>query len=268
MAGRSVALIGAGRMGLALVSGWLRGKGGLDLGVVEPSPSEALKALLAEKGAALNPDPSPVDTVVIALKPQVFSGAAEAIAPWIGPGTLVLSIMAGVRIRDLETAFGADRVLRAMPNTPGAIGRGVSVLAARGGAAQKDIAAAKRLLAPLGVVEGPVDEALMPAVTALSGSGPAYVFLLAEAMAEAGRSEGLPGELAERLAQLTVAGAAALMEEGGDAPGDLRAAVTSKGGTTQAALDVLIDEGGMPSLVRKAMRAAAARERALSSNPD
>jgi pyrroline-5-carboxylate reductase len=184
---------------------------------------------------------------------------------WIGPKTLIISIMAGIRLKQMQLALETERVLRAMPNTPGAIGRGVSVISAADDMPKKDIKTAISLLSPLGDVLGPVPEAQISAVTGVSGSGPAYVFLLVEALAGAGEAEGLPEELALRLARETVIGAAALLEETGAPPEDLRKAVTSKNGTTEAALDILMRGDGMPSLMREAVRAAATRERALSA---
>jgi pyrroline-5-carboxylate reductase len=180
----------------------------------------------------------------------------------------VVSIMAGVRIAQLSRRLETQRIICSMPNTPGSIGQGITVYSAAPGLAAADLDAATSLLAPLGDVHGPVDESLMSAVTALSGSGPAYLFLLAESMAEAGESEGLPRALAQRLARRTIEGAAALMAASGDDPESLRRAVTSPGGTTQAALDILMDTGGMPRLLRDALRAAAARDRQLSKEAD
>ncbi|MEO0982411.1 MAG: pyrroline-5-carboxylate reductase [Pseudomonadota bacterium] len=266
MTSRSIALIGAGRMGGALARGWAASTGFSELSLIEPAPGPAAQAMAETPGVRLNPDAHPADIVVVAVKPQIFADAASGICSWIGPDSLVLSIMAGVRLRTLARLLGTDRVVRAMPNTPGAIGRGVSVVCAPRAAPREDIEAARALLAPLGVVEGPVDEALMPAITAISGSGPAYAFLLAEALAAAGEAEGLTADLAARIAAATVSGAGALMAESNEAPDALRRAVTSPGGTTEAALAVLMDENGLPSLLRKAVRAAADRERALSGD--
>ncbi|MCB9972209.1 MAG: pyrroline-5-carboxylate reductase [Hyphomonas sp.] len=265
MAGpQSIALIGAGRMGGALARGWLAGRRKTDIRICDPQPSEELRDWAAAGKASLNPDPEPVDVLVVAVKPQVFPRMSASLQPWIGPGTLVISIMAGVRLKQLADRLGTQRVVRVMPNTPGAVGQGVSVTSALAGLSNADVQTAERLLKPLGEVIGPVDEKYMPTVTALSGSGPAYLFLLAEAMTDAAEAEGLPAELAARLARRTVEGAAALMAKSGETPGALRKAVTSPGGTTQAALDILMDDGGMPRLLRQAIRAAANRDRELS----
>jgi pyrroline-5-carboxylate reductase len=264
----ALTLIGAGRMGQALLSGWLAGDTAPVISVVEPQPTDEIVALAKAGRIRLNADPAATATLVIAVKPQSFTALAPTLGPYITAKTLVVSIIAGIRLRQLSDALAAPKAVRAMPNTPGKIGHGVTVFSVPDGAAKSDIAAARRLLAPLGVVEGPVDEKLMAAVTALSGSGPAYVFLLAEVMALAGEAEGLPPPLARKLARLTVQGAARLMAETGEAPVDLRKAVTSPGGTTEAALDILMDEGGMAALLRKAMRAAANRDRDLARRDD
>lgn len=264
----TLVLIGAGRMGAALVRGWLKGKSKRRIAVIEPRPSEEISALAAEGKILLNPPPAPASMLVLAVKPQQFAAIAEAARGFVGPNTLAVSIMAGVRIAQVSRRLATSRVIRAMPNTPGSIGQGITVYSAQAGLPAADLEAASALLAPLGEVHGPVDESLMSAVTALSGSGPAYLFLLAETMAQAGESEGLPRTLAQRLARRTIEGAAALMAQSGDDPETLRRAVTSPGGTTQAALDILMDTGGMPRLLREALRAAASRDRQLSKEAD
>lgn len=263
----SLTLYGAGHMGSALLRGWLTGPA-RDITVIEPAPSAELRALAEEGRIRLNPPPSGSGVLVLAVKPQQFAAIAEEAKAFTGAKTLVLSIMAGVRLAQLARRLGTERIIRSMPNTPGAIGQGVTVFSAPQAVKPADLTAARSLLAPLGEVHGPVDERLMPAVTALSGSGPAYLFLLAEMMAEAGEAEGLPRELAQSLARRTVEGAAALMARSSDSPEALRRAVTSPGGTTQAALDILMETGGMPRLLREALRAAAARDRQLSQEAD
>lgn len=206
--------------------------------------------------------------MVLSVKPQIFAASIADTSPFVGPDTLVVSVMAGVLLKQLAESFGSTRVVRAMPNTPGAIGQGVTVITAPPGADPADIDVATELLLPLGDMEGPVDEKLISAAAGVPGCGPAYVFLLAEVMAMAGEAEGLPADLAARLTRKTVIGAAGLMEATGDSPDALRKAVTSPDGVTQAALDILMDEGGMPVLMRKALRAAAKRERDLSRQTD
>ncbi len=257
-------LFGAGRMGGALAAGWLAQADSVAPVLVEPKPSEQVRAWAAAGQVRLNPSPEPAGTLVIAVKPQVFRALAGDIRAWIGPDTRVISIMAGLRLSQIAQRLQTDRVVRAMPNTPGAIGRGVVGLSAGDGASDADLAAARRTLEPLGLVEGPMSESHLSALTAVSGSGPAYVFLLAEALAIAGKAEGLPADLAERIARATVIGAGELMAQSDEAPAELRRAVTSPGGVTEAALDILINEGGLPSLMRKAVKAGIARDRALS----
>ena len=264
----SLVIFGAGRMGSALVRGWLSQSAEMHIGIIDPAPSDEVRAWADAGKITLATQPAPADILVTAVKPQMFTDVAPEMVPFVGPDTLVLSIMAGVRLTRLSSALGSGKVIRAMPNTPGAIGRGVSVICAPNDLPTADLAMAKELLSPLGLVEGPVDEGLFSTVSALSGSGPAYLFLLAEVLAEAGEAEGVPGDLARKLALHTVTGAAALLETSGEDPADLRKAVTSPGGITQAALDILMDEGGMPVLMRRALRAAAVRDQELSRQDD
>lgn len=259
-----IALIGAGRMGSALAAGWVRGTDSPALSVIDPEPSELAKGWERAAKATLNPDPHDVDVVVIAVKPQIFGEVEEQIKSWIAPKTLVISIMAAVKIRTLQERLETERVARAMPNTPGAIGKGVTLLSVPAGLMGSDVTAARQLLEPLGSVEGPMSESELVAATTVSGCGPAYLFLLAEVMAGAGVAQGLDPDLAMRIATATVTGAADLMEQSDQTPEALRHAVTSPGGVTKEALDVLMAEDGMPSLFQKALRAAAARDRELS----
>lgn len=267
---RRVALIGAGRMGAAMARGWLRdhkAAGLAHLNIVEPHPGADIVGAASGDKVTLNGTPSPANVVVLAVKPQGFSEAAAGLAGWIGPDTLVISIMAGVTIKKIATALGAAKVVRAMPNTPGAIGMGITAYALSVACSETDHWAAESLLRPLGEVVGPLDESQMDAVTAVSGSGPAYVFLLAETLEAAGRAAGLDPAVAAKLARRTVFGAGALLGEGGD-PTELRKAVTSPGGTTAAALDVLLTRGALPDLMRKAVVAAIRRGAELAREPD
>lgn len=260
-------LVGAGKMGGALLEGWLRS--GLDpkkVTVIEPSPAAELSALAAS-GVRLNPDVAALDdvgAVVIAVKPQIADAALRGLAPMIAASTIVVSIMAGRTLRFLSDTLAAPCALvRAMPNTPAAIGRGITVAVARNAnATQRDLA--RRLLAATGSVEWIEDEALMDAVTAVSGSGPAYVFLLAEVLAQAGVAAGLPAALADRLARETVAGAGELLHRSTLDAAVLRANVTSPGGTTAAALDVLMSKRGLAALMKDAVTAATRRSRELA----
>ncbi len=263
---KQAVLVGAGRMGTAMARGWLRSLAGAGLSrlfVVEPAPDDEVSGWGKAAKIALNSAAVPVDVVVLAVKPQAFANSTAMVKGWIGAHTMVVSIMAGITIAHISKALGVTRVARAMPNTPGAIGRGVTgyALSAQCGAPEKR--AAERLLAPLGEVVGPLDEACINAVTAVSGSGPAYVFLLAEALEAAARSAGLDNQTAAKLARQTVIGAGALLAEGGD-PAALRHAVTSPGGTTAAALEVLMAPGAAPDLVRQAVEAAIRRGEELA----
>jgi len=260
-------LVGAGKMGGALLDGWLRS--GLDpakVAVIEPNPAPQIAAL-ADRGVRLNPEATTltrVSAVVIAVKPQIADQVMAATAPMIGASTLVVSIMAGRTLRFLSGALNnASALVRAMPNTPAAIGRGITVaVPLRASDAQRDLA--HRLLAATGTVAWVEDEALMDAVTAVSGSGPAYVFLLAEALAQAGAAAGLPQPLAEKLARETVAGAGELLYRSALDAATLRENVTSPGGTTAAALEVLMGKDGLVTLMKKAVAAATERSRKLA----
>ncbi|MCP4617574.1 MAG: pyrroline-5-carboxylate reductase [Bradyrhizobium sp.] len=255
----TIVLAGAGKMGGAMLTGWLAG--GLDAGrvvVVEPHPSDEIKALAA-KGVSLNPKASAAaETLVVAVKPQTFREAGPMLKPFVGPSTLVVSIMAGTKISALEEVCGGMAV-RAMPNTPAAIGRGITVAVPARNVSAAQRATADALLRATGSVEWVEDEKLMDAVTAVSGSGPAYVFLLAEELARAGVEAGLPAELATRLARETVAGSGELLHRSELPAATLRQNVTSPGGTTAAALEVLMAKDGLQPLMIRAIAAATKR---------
>jgi len=260
-------LVGAGKMGSAMLDGWLaRGLKPKQIAVIEPHAGKAVKAL-ARRGLKLNPK-GKVDAataIVIAVKPQIASGAVPQLAAHVDKNTLVLSIMAGRTIGFLEKFLPpGTAIVRAMPNTPAAIGRGISVAAANANVSARQRKQASELLAAIGKVEWIGDEALMDAVTALSGSGPAYVFLLAEAMASAGIAAGLPPALATRLARETVAGSGELLHRSDLDAATLRENVTSPGGTTAAALDVLMGPDGFDQLLTRAIAAATQRSRELA----
>jgi len=260
----TIALAGAGKMGGAMLTGWLAG--GLDAArvmVIEPYPSDEIKAFAA-KGIQFNPkDAAAVDTLVVALKPQIFREAGPALKPFVGPSTLVVSIMAGTTIAALEEVCGG-KVVRAMPNTPASIGRGITVAVAARSVSAAQRSTADALLRATGSVEWVDNESLMDAVTAVSGSGPAYVFLLAEELARAGVEAGLPAELATKLARETVAGSGELLHRSELASATLRENVTSPGGTTAAALDVLMAKDGMQQLMIRAIAAATRRSKELA----
>ena len=262
----SIVLAGAGKMGGALLTGWIaQGLDPAHVAVIEPHPSDEIRALAA-KGVRLNPasgDIGAVAALVVAVKPQMFQEAAATLRKWVQPSTLVVSIMAGTTIAALSAACGGS-VVRAMPNTPAAIGRGITVAVADGKVGAQQRAMAHALLAATGTVEWIDDEALMDAVTAVSGSGPAYVFLLAEELARAGVAAGLPADLAAKLARETVAGSGELLHRSELDAATLRQNVTSPGGTTAAALEVLMAKDGMQSLMIRAIAAATRRSKELA----
>lgn len=260
----NLVLAGAGKMGGAMLTGWLAQ--GLDpkkVIVVDPYLSGDIRTL-EPKGVRLNPTlREPASTLVVALKPQTFHEAGNALKDYASPQTLVVSIMAGVTVASLEDVVGGA-VVRAMPNTPAAVGRGITVAVPAKSVTADQRAIADALLRATGGVEWVEDEALMDAVTAVSGSGPAYVFLLAEEMAKAGVAAGLPQHLATRLARETVSGSGELLRQSDLDSAVLRQNVTSPNGTTAAALGVLMGNGGFNELLTKAIAAATARSKELA----
>jgi pyrroline-5-carboxylate reductase len=267
----SLLLVGAGKMGSAMLDGWLaRGLNPRKALVIEPQPAKPLK-VLTRRGLKLNPKNTnkgkavEAAAIVIAVKPQTAPDAVPPLAAYTGKGTLVLSIMAGRTLRFLEDKLPPNTaIVRAMPNTPAAIGRGITVAVANANVTARQRKLASDLLAAIGKVEWVDDESLMDAVTALSGSGPAYIFLLAEAMTQAGVAAGLPHDLAARLARETVAGSGELLHRSTLEAAVLRQNVTSPGGTTAAALEVLMGPGGFDQLMTKAVAAATRRSRELA----
>lgn len=260
-------LAGAGKMGGALLEGWLGlGLDAHNVAVLEPHPSPAVMAL-ADKGISLNPSAGGIENLaaaIIAVKPQVAPEALPAVRSLLAAETVAISIMAGRTLDFLEKNLGEAAIVRAMPNTPAAIGRGITVAVAnkRVNAAQR--ALAHKLLAASGAVEWVEDEKLLDAVTAVSGSGPAYVFLLAETLARAGVAAGLPESLAAKLARETVAGSGELLHRSSESAETLRKNVTSPGGTTAAALEILMSAEGLAVLMVKAVAAATKRSRELA----
>lgn len=266
--GLRLLLVGCGRMGSAMLDGWLAGPGVTQVAVVEPSAAQDGddgRVIRRDSPDALPGDFAP-DVVVLAVKPQMMAAVLPAYRRFVRPETVFLSVAAGWTLASFSRALGdAARVVRAMPNTPAAIGRGVAVLVAGPGVDDAQRAACDRLVRAVGAAEWVEDEALMDAVTALSGSGPAYVFLLAEAMAAAGAAAGLPADLADRLARATVSGAGELLRQSPESAAKLRENVTSPGGTTAAALAVLMNsENGVGTLMTAALKAAADRSRQLA----
>ena len=247
----TLVLVGAGKMGGAMLDGWLaRGLKPKQVTVIEPQPDKTVKAL-ARRGLKLNP--------------KGKAATLPPLAAHVDKTTLVVSIMAGRTIGFLEKSLPVGTaIVRAMPNTPAAIGRGISVSFANAKTSTSQRMLTSDLLAAIGKVEWISYEGLMDAVTALSGSGPAYVFLLTEAMASAGIAAGLPPALATRLARETVAGSAELMHRSNLDAATLRQNVTSPGGTTAAALDILMGPGGLDELLTRAIIAATRRSRELA----
>ncbi len=268
IAERGLVLLGCGKMGSALLEGWLaRGLAPDAFTILEPNPSPRLTALAAT-GLRLNVDPPPAPAIaVLAVKPQMMGAALPRLAALGGGGALFLSIAAGTPIRAFEAALGEGTpIVRAMPNTPAAVGRGITALIGNAHVGEAGLRLAEALMAAVGQTVRLQDEAQMDAVTALSGSGPAYVFLLVEALAAAGEAEGLAPDLAMRLARATVGGAGQLAESAEESPAQLRVNVTSPAGTTAAALEILQNPtNGLSALMRRAVAAAAARSRALGA---
>ncbi|UKJ77522.1 pyrroline-5-carboxylate reductase [Azospirillum brasilense] len=260
--GGTILLLGAGRMGGAMLRGWLaQGVPASAISVADPSPAPDLVELAARTGVRLNPaDGAAVDTLVVAVKPQMVESAAAGVRAVLAPHTLVLSIMAGKTLANLRRLFpAAGSVVRAMPNLPAAVGRGATVAVAEPGCPAERKARAASLLTAVGSLEWLADEMLVDAATALSGSGPAYVFYLVECLTRAGVEVGLPADVSERLARATVEGAGALMGATGQSAAELRAGVTSPGGTTAAGLSKLMADDHLQSLLNATLRAAAQR---------
>lgn len=261
-------LVGAGKMGRALLAGWLEDGLVGRAAIVEPAGLPDLESdhrlLIRAEPTGLPPDFHP-QILVLAVKPQVMAAAAPLYRGFVDAGALVLSIAAGKTLSGFAHHYGdAAAIVRAMPNTPAAIGRGITVACAnaRVSLAQKSLA--DRLLAAVGAVEWVEDETLLDAVTALSGGGPAYVFLLIEALAAAGAKAGLPADLAMRLARATIAGAGELAHRSPETAAQLRTNVTSPKGTTLAALEVLMAADGLQPIFDRALAAATARSRELA----
>lgn len=264
MTATTVLLLGAGRMGGAMIDGWAAAGpvAAGDLLIRDPHPgAEALAA--AGKGARLNPPDDALagaPTVILAVKPQMWREVATAVAPHLAPDAVIVSIAAGVSITSLAEVFGDRPIARVMPTTAVAIARGTASIAATSDAAR---ATAHRLFDTIARTVDLDDEGLMHAATAVSGSGPAYLYAFVEALEAAAIRAGLPADAAATLARSTVVGAAALMATSEASPADLRAQVTSPGGTTQAALEVLMGEDGLRPLLDEAVAAAIRRSREL-----
>ena len=259
-----ILMLGAGRMGGAMVEGWLRAGAfaASDLMIRDPQPGPAAERAV---GAAINPpdaDLARARTVVLAVKPQVWRDAAAEVAGWLAGEAVVISICAGVRSADVARELGGRAVARVMPTTAAAIGQGTASIFADDPAA---LARAHALFEPLGTVVDLADEDLMHVATAVSGSSPAYLYAFIEALEAAGAASGLSTAEAQRLARSTLTGAAALLARSGEDPAELRRQVTSPGGTTQAALDVLMGQPGLSGLMRDAVAAAIRRSKELGA---
>jgi pyrroline-5-carboxylate reductase len=263
IARRGLVMLGCGKMGSAMLEGWLDRDLPPDaVHVIDPHPSAWLRGLGVGLNDALPDDPA---VVLLAVKPQMMQAALPAVAQFGGGGTLFLSVAAGTPISSFEAALGeTTRIVRAMPNTPAAIGQGITAIVGNAAATAEDMGLAEALLSAVGQVVRLESEEQIDAVTGVSGSGPAYVFHMIDALAAAGEAEGLPADLAMALAKATVAGAGALAIGSDETPEQLRINVTSPNGTTQAGLEVLMDEAtGLAPLIRRTVGAAANRSREL-----
>jgi len=260
-------LVGAGNMGGAMLNGWLdAGTDPASIVVIDPKPSDAMAARLSSAGVRCEssaPEGMTAGILMLAVKPQVMDAVTDGVTGLVGPGTVSLSVAAGKTLAYFEERLGGA-VVRSIPNTPAMVGRGITGAVANAAVSAEARNEIEKLLSVCGPVEWVEDEALIDAITAVSGSGPAYVFYLVECMAEAGRKCGLPADLAMRLARATVTGAGELMHQSPDGAAKLRQNVTSPNGTTAAALAVLMGEDGIQPLFDAALKAAADRSRELA----
>ncbi len=263
---RGLVLLGCGKMGSAMLAGWLaRGVAPSAVWILDPNPSDWVQDRAREGGHLNDGTPAAPAIVLIAVKPQMMGDALPTLQALDTPETIFLSVAAGTPISAFEEAFGSTRrIIRAMPNTPAAVGRGITAIFGNAHVNADDLDLAEALLSAVGQVVRLKDESQMDAVTAVSGSGPAYVFHLIETLAAAGEAQGLSAELAMKLAKATVGGAGQLAEDASEDPSQLRINVTSPAGTTAAALAVLMDtKDGFPALLPRAVKAAADRSREL-----
>lgn len=265
----SLVLVGAGKMGGAMLDGWL--SAGLEpkrITIIDPLPSEELTKQAQSHGFAINPDPSKQkapEVLVLGIKPQMLDAASSTLKPLASASTLVVSILAGKTIGNLASRLpDARAIVRAMPNLPASVGRGITGAVGNSAVSAKQKEQAHFLLSGVGRVEWVEDESLIDAVTGVSGSGPAYVFYLVECLAKAAEAEGLPADLAQRLARATIEGAGELLHRSELSPATLRQNVTSPGGTTAAGLQILMAETGLEPLVKATVHAARKRAEELS----
>ena len=263
-------LVGAGNMGGALLKGWLdRGLDPKDVVVQDPAPPPAMAAMMAAHGVACWPRLAVLDrapsVILLAVKPQIMDDVVPSVTAYCRPETAVLSVAAGRTIESLARHFPAGTaIVRTIPNTPAAVGRGITVVVANAAVTGPQRRLCQELLEAVGSVGWVEDERLIDAATAVSGSGPAYVFLLAECLEAAARSVGLPADLARRLARETVSGAGELLRQSDLDAAELRQNVTSPKGTTAAALEVLMGAGAMPEIMKRAVEAARDRAEELA----
>ena len=270
-ASQNILLVGCGKMGGAMLRGWLaRGVATNQVRIVEPF-ADAVAALRQELSVTVVPDAAEIgsdfspDIVVFAVKPQGMDDIVPSYADYAANGAAILSIAAGRPISYFEAHLGGGAsIVRTMPNTPAAVGRGITAACANAHVSVGQRAACESLLEAVGEVVWVDDEALIDPVTAVSGSGPAYVFLLIECLAQAGEAQGLPADIAARLARATVAGSGELARQSQESAATLRQNVTSPGGTTAAALDVLMADDGLLPLMNRAIEAATRRSRELA----
>ncbi len=263
-----ILLIGAGRMGGALATGWVSsGINPFDIIIIDPRPGDDAKALISMGVTHFTNSESAkldgVSAVILAVKPQMFDALSGDIARALPPDCVVISVMAGTAMHNLESAFAPRDIVRAMPNTPASIGKGLTAFFASSGEAAAQLT--RRLLAPSGTVIQVDKEVLIDVVTAVSGSGPAYVFHMVEALEAAAINAGLPEDLAAIAARQTIIGSGALLDDSRDSAAQLRVAVTSPNGTTEAGLNVLMGEDGLPPLMRKTVMAAFNRAKELGT---
>lgn len=269
--GHTHLIVGAGRMGGAMIKGWTSGRKPVvrpaQIAILDPHPGLDAQAAI-DAGAAhmttITSDMAELEHLILAVKPQLFDAVVPSLADYIPETCLVTSIMAGVSLQRLGTAFPNRPLVRAMPNTPAAIGAGMTAFTITEAVSKAQTKAVKKLLSAAGKVEQVANEAMIDMVTAVSGSGPAYVFYLTEALEAAAVDIGMPTDLAPIFARETIIGAAALLKTSDEPADALRVAVTSPGGTTQAALDVLMSENGLAPLMKAAVRAALKRAKDLS----
>lgn len=259
---RGLIMLGCGKMGQAMLEGWLaQGVPAGSVWVIDPYPSDWVKA----QGIHVNADlPADAAVAIVAVKPQYMDGALPQLKPLGGSQSLIISVAAGTPISVFEDVLGADtKIIRAMPNTPAAVGKGITAIVGNDAATDADADLAEALLSAVGQVVRLSHEDQIDAVTGVSGSGPAYIFYMIDALAAAARAEGLPDDMAMQLAKATVAGAGALAEDADETPEQLRINVTSPNGTTQAGLEVLMADNGLMPLMRATVAAAAGRSREL-----